>query len=175
MVWLSSLAAGYEWQKAVRKTAGLLRVLETRVSCFLPRSGSRGLVGNDNFYSQDERRFHRLFYTMPASNNHANCFLATKTPPSVVGVLGWHRVYLANKYQCSRLSKHLLVPPWCRTMSDELRSRVKQIRELVRARDVLRLSTLGLRVSHWHLHSWPHIEAKLNIELHLKVENLHCN
>ena len=41
-----------------------------------------------------------------------------------------------NKYQCGKLSKGLLVPPWCGAVSDEA-PRVEQIRELVRARDGL--------------------------------------
>ena len=73
---------------------------------------------------------------MSASNNPAICFLATRAALSAVGVLGHNRVYLANKYQCGRLSKGLMVPPWCRASSDEA-PRVEQIRELVRARDGL--------------------------------------
>ena len=117
-----------EWRKAVRRTAGLLR--QTR-SVLFP-----GLSGNENFLSQQERRFARLFNTMSASNNPAICFLATRATLSAVGVLGRNRVYLANKYQCGRLSKRLLVPPWCGAVSDEA-PRVEQIRELVRAIDGL--------------------------------------
>ena len=110
-----------EWRKAVRRTAGLPR--QTR-SVLLP-----GL-------SQQERRFARLSNTMSASNNPAICFLATRAALSAIGVLGRNRVYLAYKYQCGRLSKGLLVPPWCGVISDEA-PRVEQIRELVRARDEL--------------------------------------
>ena len=117
-----------EWRKAVRRTAGLPR--QTR-SVLLP-----GLAGNENFLSQQERRFARLFNTMSASNNPAICFLATRAALSAVGVLGRNGVYLANKYQCDRLSKGLLVPPWCGAVSDEA-PRVEHIRELVRARDGL--------------------------------------
>ena len=95
-----------------------------------------GLVGNENFLSQQERRFARLFNTMSASNNPAICFLATRAALSVVGVLGRNRAYLASKYQCRKLSKGLLVPPWCGAISDEA-PRVEPIRELVRARDGL--------------------------------------
>ena len=117
-----------EWWKAVRRTAGLPR--QTR-SVLLP-----GLAGNENFLSQQECQFARLFYTMSACNNPAICFLATRAALSAIGVLGHNRIYLANKYQCSRLRKGLLVPPWCGAVSDEA-PRVEQIRELVRARDGL--------------------------------------
>ena len=117
-----------EWRKAVHRTIGLPR--QTR-SVLLP-----GLAGNENFLSQQERRFARLFNSMSASNNPAICFLALRAALSAVGVLGRNRVYLANKYQCSRLSKGLLVPPWHGAISDEA-PRVEQIRDLVRARDGL--------------------------------------
>ena len=135
-IWLSAWQLGTPycdlmnvgWRKAVRRTAGMPR--QTR-SVLLP-----GLAGNENFISQQERRFARLFNTMSASNNPGICFLATRVTLSVVGVLGRNRVYLANKYQCGRISKGLLVPPWRGAISDEA-PRVEKIRELVRARDGL--------------------------------------
>ena len=117
-----------ERPKAVHRTAGLPR--QTRSVLLL------GLAGNENFLSQQERRFARLCNTMSASNNPAIRFLATRAALAAVGVLGRNRVYLANKYQCGRLSKGLLVPPWYGAVSDEA-PRVEQIRELVRARDGL--------------------------------------
>ena len=117
-----------EWRKAVRKTAGLPR--QTR-GVLLPC-----LAGNDNFLSQQERRFAGLFDIMSASSNPAICFLATRAALSAVGVLGRNRVYLANKYQCGRLSKGLLILPWRGAISDDT-PRVEQTRKLVRARDGL--------------------------------------
>ena len=113
-----------EWRKAVCRTAGLPR--QTR-SVLLP-----GLAGNENFLSQQETWFAIFFNTMSASNNPAICFLATRAALSAVGVLGRNQVYLANKYQCGRLSKGLLVPPWSGAVSDEA-PRVEQICELVHA------------------------------------------
>ena len=109
-------------EKAVRRTAGL--PTQTR-SVLLPC-----LAGNENFLSPQKRRYARLFNTMSASNNSAICFLVTRAALSAVEVRGLNRVYPANKYQCC---KGLLVPPWCRAISDEA-PRVEKICELMRAR-----------------------------------------
>ena len=117
-----------EWRKAVHRTASLPK--QTR-GVLLPR-----VADNENFLSQQERRFARLFNTMSASSNPAICFLVTRTSLSAVGVLGRNRVFLADKYQCGRLSKDFLVPPWRGAVYDEA-PRVEQFRELMRARDGL--------------------------------------
>ena len=123
-----------EWRKAVRRTAGLPR--QTR-SVLFP-----GLAGNDNFLSQQERRFARLFNTMSTSSSPAICFVATRASLSAVGVLCRNRVYLATKYQCGRLIKGLLVPPWRGAVSEEA-PRVEHIR-----------ASQGLSRASWHSQTW---------------------
>ena len=130
VVWLSILAAGYtilqyhecRVAETVCRTAGLPR--QTR-GVLLP-----GLVGYENFLSQQERRFAILFNTVSAGRYRAIFFLATRASYSVVGVLGRNRVYLGKKYQCGRLSKDLLVPPWRGAISVESPRMEQQIRKL---------------------------------------------
>ena len=118
-----------EWRKAVRRTAGLPR--QTR-SVLLP-----GLAGIENFLSQQERRFARLFNTMSASNNPAICFLAPRVALSAVEVLGRNRV-------------------WRGAISDEA-PMVEQIHKIVSwcvpGMDWCQLTFLNLRILHWYLNS----------------------
>ena len=139
-----------EWQKAVCRTAGLLRQTE---DVLLP-----GLVGYVNYLSQNERRFSKWFDTMSASRNPAILFVATTSSLSIVEVIGHNRVNPVNEYQCRRLSKVLLVLPWCGAISD-VAPRVQQIHELVHARDGLAPSTIPkLRISDCYLNSQPHAD-----------------
>ena len=118
------------WMSNGRKRfAGLLVCPDIQgASCFLVWRAMR------NFLSQQDHRFAKLFHAMSASSNPTNCFLATSASFFAVEILGRNGVYLANKDQCGRLSKGLIVPPWRGAISDEAPS-VGQIRELVRARE----------------------------------------
>ena len=115
-----------QWQKAVRRTAGLPR--QTR-SVLLP-----GLSGNANFHVQHERRFARLYSTMLTSSNPSISFLATRASTNSVGVIGRNRVFLALKY--GTVNGRFLVTPRSDS-SPDVAPRVEQLRELLRARDGL--------------------------------------
>ena len=134
-----------EWQKADRKTAGLPR--QTR-SVMLP-----GLAGNENFLSQQERRFARLINTMSASNNPAICFLAIRAALSAVGVLVVTKCTLqtsTSAVDSAKASWSLLcagpspmkLPEWNRFVS-----------WCVPGMDWRQLAFLNLRISHWYLSS----------------------
>ena len=104
-----------------------------------------------------------LFNTMSESSNPSY----HQSMSSAIWILGCNRVYPANKYQCGKFSKRMLAPPWHRTISDV--PRVEQIRKLERGRDWRKSTLSNLSVLHWYLHSRPHIEVKLRIDICVRV------
>ena len=119
-----------KWRKQL---AGLLVCPgRQRASCFLVWRIY------EKFLSQQEGRFARLFNTVSAGRNPVSCFLATRASLSSIGALCRNGVYLAKKYQCGRLSKDLLVPPWRGAISVESPSKSGATDSwVVRARDGL--------------------------------------
>ena len=119
-----------EWNKAVRRTLRLPYKTRTRL---LPH-----LVGNDNFVTQIEKRWLRLFHSMLGSKNDKISYIAKKSVQNAIGVLGQNRIFLALKYNVRDICEIKNLPASCcgRDAADsELISRVQQIKELLSARE----------------------------------------